>query len=240
MHVNKHTDTHLQTLASSNGLEFRGREKRQMSTDKLPSPVTQRLRQPGGKIWASYGSRVERCRDLRVCLLGVGWFWVCSCPLPPPLPAAHLGNEARSLQYGPGLAVPAPWQPLRSPAATWSTHWQCLLIRRSSFLCAGRRRVQLRSSPLQREQRREGSDEVMQRRGPANICLTVLQGWSDVWARCINMAVAPCKFFSCYHLPTTVSNTCGEHHGVINSFSIIKQLDFFSAFQYFVGQAAFK
>lgn len=33
------------------------------------------------------------------------------------LPAAHLGKEARSLQYGTGLALPAPWQPLRSPAA---------------------------------------------------------------------------------------------------------------------------
>lgn len=71
--------THLQTLASSNGLEFRGREKEadEHRHIKLPSAVTQRLRQPGGKIWASYGSRVERCRDLRVCLWGVGWFWVC-------------------------------------------------------------------------------------------------------------------------------------------------------------------
>lgn len=47
-----------------------------------------------------------------------------------PLPAAHLGRAARSLQYGTGLAVPAPWQPLWTPAATWNTHWQCLLIRR--------------------------------------------------------------------------------------------------------------
>lgn len=38
------------------------------------SCMTQRLRRPGGRTRASYGSRVERCRDLCVCLQGVD-FW---------------------------------------------------------------------------------------------------------------------------------------------------------------------
>lgn len=77
----------------------------------------------GGEGWGG---------DVCVCVCGGGGevaFGLFSCS---PLPAAHLGKEARSLQYGKGLAVSAPWQPhgLRSPAATWSTRWQCLLIRR--------------------------------------------------------------------------------------------------------------
>lgn len=69
--------------------------------------MTQRLRHPGERTRESYGSgKVQGF----VCFVfvcggaGGGGFW-SPFILPPLLPAAHLGTEARSLQYGAGLAV---------------------------------------------------------------------------------------------------------------------------------------
>lgn len=64
-----------------------------------------------------------------VCLFVKGGdFW--SLFMLPHYQLLTLARDARSMQHGAGLAVPAPSQPLRTPAATWNTHWQCLLIRR--------------------------------------------------------------------------------------------------------------
>lgn len=77
-----------------------------------------------------------RCRDL--CVLFVEEWGLVSCS-PPSSPAAHLGTEARSLQYGTDLAVLKSWQPLQVSSGDLE-HALAVFIdwAISSLLCSGK------------------------------------------------------------------------------------------------------